>query len=81
MLLVLTDVLTAIARLASSVLSVKEGIDPFTQYKHFLASHEVTFWLYPSDLRNILPDIKNEIFSHPRLELPNDLDVNISAFY
>ena len=45
---------------------------------HVLASDEVNSLIIPlSNLRDILLEVKNEICSHPRLALPNDLHENI----
>ena len=78
MLSILTKVCIAVTQLTWGILSLKEGVDSFFEYMHILASHKVNPLIVPpSDLRNILLDVKNEIYSHPRLALHDGLDVNI----
>ena len=79
---VVTDVHVRITWLTSSILSFKEDVDSFCEFMHVLASHEVILLIVlPFGLRNILLDVKNEICSHPRLAVPDDLNVSIWAYY
>ena len=68
----------SVTGLTYSVLSLREGTDSFYKYMCILASYEVNpLVVPPSDLRNILLDVKNETNSHPRLELLDAPDVDI----
>ena len=82
MLSVLTDVCTTVTRLIFGVLSHKEDMDSFYEYIYVLTSHEVNpLNVPPSNLKNILLDVKNKIWTYPRLALSDHLNVNILAYF
>ena len=77
-----TAIQSRATRLTSRVYSLKEGVDSFYEYMLLLTCHEVSpLVVSPSDLRNILLEVKTEICSHPRLESSDGPDVNIWAYY
>ena len=61
MLLVIKDIQTAVTRLAPGALCLKDGVDSFYECMPILVNYKVNLLIVPpSDLRNILLDIKYE---------------------
>ena len=61
------DICTTVIRLTPGILNIKENLDSFYEHMYILASHEMSplashemspLIVLPSDLRNILLDIK-----------------------
>ena len=76
----LTDIHTSITRLTTGLISLKENIDAFYEYMRVLASHLVNL-VPPDKLCIILVNVKWDMKAKLRLELPDDPDTNLWAYY
>ena len=79
---VLTNVCTGVTHLTFRILSLKENVDASYEYLRLSASHKVNPPIVPPvDLCNMPLKVKHDISTIPTLELPDDPDRNIKAYF
>ena len=79
---ILTDVRIILAKLTLGVMGLKQNVKAIYEYLRVLSSKQVNPLLIPSDaLRGVLAHIKDDMKRNPRLQLPEDPNVNIWNYY
>ena len=75
---ILTDVRIILAKLTLGVMGLKQNVKAIYEYLRVLSSKQVNPLLIPPDaLRGVLAHIKDDMKRNPRLQLPEDPNVNI----
>ena len=79
---ILTDVRIILAKLTLGVMGSKQNVKAIYEYLRVLSSKQVNPLLIPPDaLRGVLAHIKDDMKKNPRLQLPEDPNVNIWNYY
>ena len=79
---VITDIRIILAKLTSGVMGLQQNVKATYEYLRVLSSKQVNPLLIPPDaLRGVLAHIKDDIKRNPRLQLPEDPNVNIWNYY
>ena len=79
---ILTDVRIILAKLTLGVMVLKQNVKAIYEYLRVLSSKQVNPLLIPPDaLRGVLAHIKDDMKRNPRLQLPEDPNVNIWNYY
>ncbi|MDA8043316.1 MAG: hypothetical protein MPJ22_12930, partial [Pirellulales bacterium] len=79
---VITDIRIILAKLTLGVVSLQQNVNAVYEYLRVLSSKQVNPLIIPPDaLRRVLAQIKDDMKSNPRLQLPEDPNVNIWNYY
>ena len=79
---VITDIRIILAKLTLGVLGLQQNVKAIYEYLRVLSSKQVNPLLIPPDaLRGVLAHIKDDMRRNPRLQLPEDPNVNIWNYY
>ena len=79
---VITDIRIILAKLTLGIISLQQNVNAIYEYLRVLSSKQVNPLIIPPDaLRRVLVQIKNDMKSNPRLQLPEDPNVNIWNYY
>ena len=79
---VITDVRIILSKLTLGVIGLQQNVKAIYEYLRVLSSKQVNPLLIPPDaLREVLAHIKDDMKRNPRLQLPEDLNVNIWNYY
>ena len=75
---VITDVRIILAKLTLGVMSLEQNVNAIYEYLRVLSSKQVNPLIIPPDaLRGVLAQIKKDMKRNPRLQLPEDPNINI----
>ena len=79
---VITDVRIILAKLTLGVIGLQQNVNAIYEYLRVLSSKQVNPLIIPPDaLRRVLAHIKDDMKRNPRLQLPEDPNVNIWNYY
>ena len=79
---VIMDVRIILAKLTLGVMGLQQNVKAIYEYLRVLSSKQVNPLLIPPDaLRGVLAHIKDDMKRNPRLQLPEDPNVNIWNYY
>ena len=79
---VITDVRIILAKLTLGVIGLQQNVNAIYEYLRVLSSKQVNPLIIPPDaLRAVLAHIKDDMKRNPRLQLPEDPNVNIWNYY
>ena len=79
---VITDIRIILAKLTLGVMGLQQNVKAIYEYLSVLSSKQVNPLLIPPDaLRGVLACIKEDMKRNPRLQLPEDPNVNIWNYY
>ena len=79
---VITDVRIILSKLTLGVMGLQQNVKAIYEYLRVLSSKQVNPLLIPPDvLREVLAHIKDDMKRNPRLQLPEDPNVNIWNYY
>ena len=79
---IITDIRIILAKLTLRVMGLQQNINAIYEYLRVLSSKQVNPLLIPPDaLRGVLAHIKDDMKRNPRLQLPEDPNVNIWNYY
>ena len=80
--MVITDVRIILSKLTLGVMGPQQNVKAIYEYLRVLSSKQVNPLLIPPDaLRGVLAHIKDDMKRNPRLQLPEDPNVNIWNYY
>ena len=75
---IITDIRIILAKLTLGVMGLQQNVKAIYEYLRVLSSKQVNPLLIPPDaLRGVLAHIKDDMKRNPRLQLPEDPNVNI----
>ena len=79
---VITNIRIILAKLTLGVISLQQNVNAIYEYLRVLSSKQVNPLIIPPDaLRGVLAHIKDDMKRNPRLQLPEDPNVNIWNYY
>ena len=79
---VITDIRIILVKLTLGVMGLQQNVKAINEYLRVLSSKQVNPLLIPPDaLRGVLAHIKDDMKRNPRLQLPEDPNVNIWNYY
>ena len=79
---IIRDVRIILAKLTLGVMGLQQNVKAIYEYLRVLSSKQVNPLLIPPDaLRGVLAHIKDDIKRNPRLQLPEDPNINIWNYY
>ena len=79
---VITDVRIILSKLTLGVMGLQQNVKAIYEYLRVLSSKQVNPLLIPPDaLREVLAHIKDDMKRNPRLQLPEDPNINIWNYY
>ena len=79
---ILTDIRIILPKLTLGVMGLKQNVKAIYEYLRELSSKQVNPLLIPPDaLRGVLAHIKEDMKRNPRLQLPEDPNINIWNYY
>ena len=79
---VITDVRIILSKLTLGVMGLQQNMKAIYEYLRVLSSKQVNPLLIPPDaLREVLAHIKDDMKRNPRLQLPEDPNINIWNYY
>ena len=79
---VITDIRIILAKLTLGVMSLQRNVNGIYEYMRVLSSKQVNPLIIPPDaLRTVLAQIKENMKRNPRLQLPEDPNINIWNYY
>ena len=79
---VITDVRIILAKLTLGVIGLQQNVNAIYEYLRVLSSKQVNPLIIPPDApRRVLAHIKDDMKRNPRLQLPEDPNVNIWNYY
>ena len=79
---VITDVRIILSKLTLGVMGLQQNVKAIYEYLRVLSSKQVNPLLIPPDaLREVLAHMKDDMKRNPRLQLPEDPNVNIWNYY
>ena len=79
---IITDITIILAKLTLGVMGLQQNVNAIYEYLRVLSSKQVNPLLIPPDaLRGVLAHIKDDMKRNPRLQLPEDPNVNIWNYY
>ena len=79
---IIMDIRIILAKLTLGVMGLQQNINAIYEYLRVLSSKQVNPLLIPPDtLRAVLAHIKDDMKRNPRLQLPEDPNVNIWNYY
>ena len=79
---IIADIRIILAKLTLGVMGLQQNVNAIYEYLRVLSSKQVNPLLIPPDaLRGVLAHIKDDMKRNPRLQLPEDPNVNIWNYY
>ena len=79
---IINDIRTILAKLTLGVMSLEQNINAIYEYLRVLSSKQVNPLIIPPDsLRKVLAHVKEDMKRNPRLQLPEDPNINIWNYY
>ena len=79
---IITDIRIILAKLTLGVMGLQQNVNAIYEYLRVLSSKQVNPLLIPPDAhRGVLAHIKDDMERNPRLQLPEDPNVNIWNYY
>ena len=79
---VITNIRIILAKLTLGVMSLQRNVNAIYEYLRVLSSKQVNPLIIPPDaLRGVLAHIKDDTKRNPRLQLPEDPNINIWNYY
>ena len=79
---IITDIRIILAKLTLGIMGLQQNVNAIYEYLRVLSSKQVNPLLIPPDaLRGVLAHIKDNMKRNPRLQLPEDPNVNIWNYY
>ena len=79
---VITDVRIILSKLTLGIMGLQQNVKAIYEYLRVLSSKQVNPLLIPPDaLREVLAHIRDDMKRNPRLQLPEDPNVNIWNYY
>ena len=79
---VITDIRIILAKLTLGVLGLQQNVKAIYEYLRVLSSKQVNpLLISPDALKGVLAHIKDDMRRNPRLQLPEDPNVNIWNYY
>ena len=75
---IISDIRIILAKLTLGVISLEQNVNSKNEYHRVLSSKQVNPLIIPPDsLRKVLAQVKEDMKRNPRLQLPEDPNVNI----
>ena len=79
---IINDIRIILAKLTLGVISLEQNVNSIYEYLRVLSSRRVNPLIIPPDsLRKVLAQVKEDMKRNPRLQLPEDLNINIWNYY
>ena len=79
---IINDIRIILAQLTLGVMSLENKVNATYEYLGVLSSKQVNPLIIPSDsLRKVLVHVKKDMKRNPRLQLPEDPNINIWNYY
>ena len=79
---IINDIRIIFAKLALGVMSLEQNLNAIYEYLRVLSSRQVNPLIIPPDsLRKVLVQVKEDMKRNPRLQLPEDPNINIWNYY
>ena len=79
---IINDIRIILAKLTLGVIGLEQNVNATYEYLRVLSSRQVNPLIIPPDsLRKVLAQVKEDMKGNPRLQLPEDLNVNIWNCY
>ena len=75
---IVNDIRIVLAKLTLGVMSLEQNVNATYEYMKVLSSRQVSPLIIPPDsLRKVLARVKEDMKRNPRLQLPEDPNINI----
>ena len=79
---IINDIRIILAKLTLGVMSLEQNVNAIYEYLRVLSSRQVKPLIIPPDsLRKVLVQVKEDMKRNPRLQLPEDPNINIWNYY
>ena len=79
---IINDIRIILAKLTLGVISLEQNVNAIYEYLRVLSSRQVNPLIIPPDsLRKVLTQVKEDMKRNPRLQLPEDPNINIWNYY
>ena len=79
---IINDIRIILAKLTLGVMSLEQNVNAIYEYLRVLSSRQVNPLIIPPDsLRKVLAHVKEDMKRNPRLQLPEDPNINIWNYY
>ena len=79
---IINDIRIILAKLTLGVISLEQNVNVIYEYLSFLSSRQVNPLIIPPySLRKVLAQVKEDMKRNPRLQLPEDPNINIWNYY
>ena len=79
---IINDIRIILAKLTLGVISLEQNVNAIYEYLRVLSSRQVNPLIIPPDpLRKVLAQVKEDMKRNLRLQLPEDLKINIWNYY
>ena len=79
---IINDIKIILAKLTLEVMSLEQDVNAIYVYLRVLSSRQVNPLIIPPDsLRKVLVQVKEDMERNPRLQLPEDPNINIWNYY
>ena len=79
---IINDIRIILAKLTLGVMSLEQNVNAIYEYLRVLSSRQVNPLIIPPDsLRKVLAQVKEHMKRNPRLQLPEDPNINIWNYY
>ena len=79
---IINDIRIILAKLTLEVMSLEQDVNAIYVYLRVLSSRQVNPLIIPPDsLRKVLVQVKEDMERNPRLQLPEDPNINIWNYY
>ena len=79
---IINDIRIILAKLTLEVMSLEQNVNAIYEYLRVLSSRQVNPLIIPPDsLRKVLAHVKEDMKRNPRLQLPEDPNINIWNYY
>ena len=79
---IINDIRIILAKLTLGVMSLEQNVNAIYEYLRVLSSKQVNPLIIPPDsLRKVLAHVKEDMKRNPRLQLPEDPNINIWNYY
>ena len=79
---IINDIRIILAKLTLGVMSLEQNVNVIYEYLRVLSSRQVNPLIIPPDsLRKVLAQVKEDMKRNPRLQLPEDPNINIWNYY
>ena len=79
---IINDIRIILMKLTLGVISLEQNVNDIYEYLRVLSSRQVNPLIIPPDsLRKVLAQVKEDMKRNPRLQLPEDPNINIWNYY